>query len=152
MPSSLSGRFPILPNKCPILSLLCTSLTAPTLTGLMLCSENSTNQKELPHLPIWKPSHSPISAPILCLSPAQQMNEGHCSAQVHSLHVGPGSHLCHLLKDLSVSSFCITTFSLSAGHPFMAGGVRALGSPIISKLHPAPHFSQLLSPLHGKMC
>lgn len=32
-PRSLSGHFPVLPNKCPIISPLCTSFTAPILTA-----------------------------------------------------------------------------------------------------------------------
>lgn len=108
-------HFPGLPKQRLIPAPPHTPFPTPTLTGLVLYSENNTSQKELPHLPIRKPSNPPIPAPTLCL------------------HVGPGSHLCHLLKSLSVSSLCSITCSLSASHPSMAGGMRAQGSPIISK-------------------
>lgn len=85
-----------------------------------------------------QPPSCACTSPLL--PPSQGMDGGHCSAQGHLFHMGPGSHLSHLLQDLGVSSSCTQFFALSPGSPW--AGARALGSPMMSnKLHLSPHLS-----------
>lgn len=125
-----------------------TPLTAPALSGLVLCSEHGPNQKERPHLPIRTRGKLPISAPTLCLPPTQCMDEGHCSARGNPPPQGLDPHLSPAQgPGGGVPSFCITIFSLST-RSSMAGGAPAPGSLLIhNQLRPSPHLSPAPIPL-----
>lgn len=131
--------FSVLPNKCLILSPLLTPHTILTHTGLMHRSEHGPHQKALPHPPMRMLGKPPISAPTLCLPPAQCMEKGRCSAQGYpcpsSPQAGTGSLTC--------SSIQGSPFSVSHLPPphHVIHGKRHTCSRVSCNKHPVPTIS-----------